>query len=113
VLINLLENASKYSPLGSTIDLRCCREASQLIIEVSDRGPGLPPGEEQLIFEKFHRVPNQARTGSGVGLAICRGVVELHGGTITASNRAGGGTVFRVSLPLSHDLEMSLAAHQQ
>lgn len=113
VLINLLENASKYSPPGTTIELRCWREADTLLIEVSDRGSGLPPGEELLIFEKFHRVPSQVRAGSGVGLAICRGIVELHGGTITARNRAGGGTIFQVRLPLSHELNMSLAEHQQ
>lgn len=108
VLINLLENASKYSPAGTTIELRCWREAQSLLIEVSDRGSGLPAGEELLIFEKFHRVPNQARAGSGVGLAICRGIVELHGGTITARNRTGGGTVFQIRLPLSPALNMSL-----
>lgn len=113
VLINLLENASKYSPPGTTIELRCWREADTLLIEVSDRGSGLPPGEELLIFEKFHRVPSQVRAGSGVGLAICRGIVELHGGTITARNRAGGGTIFQVRLPLSHELNVSLAEHQQ
>jgi two-component system sensor histidine kinase KdpD len=107
VLINLLENASKYSPVGSSIELKCWNEAASLIIEVSDRGSGLPPGEEVRIFEKFHRVEGQARSGSGVGLAICRGVVELHGGSITARNRVDGGTILHISLPLPVNSEIS------
>jgi two-component system sensor histidine kinase KdpD len=105
VLVNLLDNAVKYSPAGSAIELHCRREDRNLILEVSDRGPGLPEGEEQKIFEKFHRVegPNRSSRGSGIGLAICRGIVELHGGTITARNRPGGGAVFRISLPIGND----------
>jgi two-component system sensor histidine kinase KdpD len=91
------------------IELRCWHEAPYLMIEVADRGCGLPSGEEVRIFEKFHRVEGQARSGSGVGLAICRGVVELHGGTITAQNRTGGGTVFVIRLPLPAQVEMSHA----
>ena len=102
VLTNLLDNAAKYSPLDSTIDLSCQRDGKSLVVEVADRGPGLPPGEERHIFDKFHRVDGQARTGSGIGLAICRGIVELHSGTITAKNRPNGGTVFRMTLPLEH-----------
>lgn len=107
VLINLLENASKYSPTGTLIELRCWQEDPDLMIEVADRGGGLPAGEEQRIFEKFHRVEGQARAGSGVGLTICRGVVELHGGTITAQNRPGGGTAFVIRLPLPKQEQMS------
>lgn len=100
VLTNLLDNAAKYSPQGSKIELRCRRDPHHVILEVLDRGPGVPVGEERRIFEKFYRIEGQSPTGSGIGLAICRGIVELHGGTITALNRDGGGAVFRISLPL-------------
>lgn len=106
VLTNLLDNAVKYSPPESTVDLQCRTDGKSLIVEVADRGPGLPPGEERRIFEKFYRVEGQPRTGSGIGLAICRGIIELHGGLISAKNRRGGGTVFQVSLPLGKESEL-------
>jgi two-component system sensor histidine kinase KdpD len=117
VLANLLENAARYTPPGSAIALSAGRilstgqmagrpsaaaasDAAGIWIELADRGPGLPPGDEQRVFEKFYRgTQEQARSGTGMGLAICRGIVELHGGTITARNRAGGGAVFRIELP--------------
>jgi two-component system sensor histidine kinase KdpD len=71
-------------------------------IEVADRGPGLPPGEEQRVFEKFYRtVEAQGRGGIGLGLSIARGIVEAHGGSMTAGNRLGGGAVFRFTLPVT------------
>lgn len=106
VLTNLLDNAVKYSPVESTVDVQCRSDGKSLIVEVADRGPGLPPGEERRIFEKFYRVEGQPRTGSGIGLAICRGIIDLHGGSISAKNRPGGGTVFQVSLPLGKQSEM-------
>ena len=70
-------------------------------IEVADRGPGLPPGEERLIFEKFHRTDaGQPVRGAGLGLAISRGIVRAHGGRIWAENRRGGGVSVRFSLPV-------------
>ena len=67
---------------------------------VTDRGPGLPPGEEARVFEKFHRAASgSVAGGSGLGLTICRGIVTAHGGRIWAENRAGGGAVFRFTLP--------------
>lgn len=101
VLANLLDNALKFSPPGSPIEIRSRREGSSLIVEVADHGPGIPPNELQRIFEKFHRVEGQPRGGTGIGLAICRGIVELHGGTISAANRSTGGAVFRFTLPLT------------
>lgn len=99
VFINLLENARKYTPEGSPIEL-CAREQDgSTIIELADRGPGLPRGSESRIFEKFFRVKETGQPGAGLGLAICRGVVEAHGGEITAQNREGGGAVFRIVLP--------------
>jgi two-component system sensor histidine kinase KdpD len=103
VLINLLENAIKYTPAGSPIDLSASQDGAMVVIEVADRGPGLPPGDEQRIFEKFYRARDPAsRNGSGVGLGltISRGMVEAHGGRIWAENRPGGGAAFRFTLPI-------------
>jgi two-component system sensor histidine kinase KdpD len=100
VFVNLLENAAKYAPPASPIELKAVMDEGQLVVEVADRGPGLPPDDLDRVFEKFYRSTNSAgRPGAGLGLAICRGIVELHGGTITAENRNGGGAVFRFSLP--------------
>jgi two-component system sensor histidine kinase KdpD len=71
-----------------------------LEIEVADRGPGIPAGQEERIFEKFQRGAQSGGGGVGLGLPICRGIVEAHGGTIVAANRESGGTVFRIRLPL-------------
>lgn len=106
VLINLLENAAKYTPPGSPIEIHARADADALIVEVSDRGAGIAPGDEERIFDKFYRA-NGARAdatsterGSGLGLTICRGMVQAHGGRIWASNRAGGGATFAFALPL-------------
>jgi len=68
---------------------------------VLDRGPGILPGSEQQIFSKFVRGTNTRASGSGIGLAICRAIVELHGGMIQANNRNGGGSVFRFTVPIT------------
>jgi two-component system sensor histidine kinase KdpD len=102
VLVNLLENAAKYSPTGTPIDLTAFANDTFLTVEVADRGPGLPESELDRVFEKFYRAPNSSgRPGAGLGLAICRGIVELHGGQIEAENRPGGGAAFRFTLPLA------------
>ena len=101
VFINLLENAIKYTPAHSPIDLSASQVGASIEIEVADRGPGLPAGDEQRIFEKFYRAPaSQNGSGVGLGLTICRGIVEAHGGRIWAENRSGGGAVFRFTLPI-------------
>jgi two-component system, OmpR family, sensor histidine kinase KdpD len=100
VLVNLLENADKYTPAGSPIDLSARADGQNVIVEVADRGPGLPPGEEGRIFDKFYRIRPTATGGIGLGLTICRAIVEAHGGRIRAANRTGGGAVFRFTLPL-------------
>ena len=100
VLANLLENAAKYTPAGTAIDLNAQLKAGRMIVEVADRGPGFPHGEEARLFDKFYRVrAESAQSGVGLGLAICKAIVAAHGGTITASNRPGGGAVFRFELP--------------
>jgi two-component system sensor histidine kinase KdpD len=100
VFVNLLDNAVKYTPAGSPIEIGARATENQLLIEVADRGPGIAPGEEERIFEKFNRGAHAGGGGVGLGLPICRGIVQAHGGTIVAGNRAGGGTVFRIRLPL-------------
>jgi two-component system sensor histidine kinase KdpD len=100
VLVNLLENALKYSPLGSPIDLTAWSEGDEVVVEVADRGPGLPPGEEELIFDKFYRVRPSPTGGVGLGLTICRAIIQAHGGRLWAANRPGGGATFRFTLPI-------------
>ena len=89
VLFNLLDNAAKYSPPGSRIDIRAGRDGELVEIEVVDEGPGIPPNDLERIFDKFYRVQAQdrRRAGTGLGLAICRGFVEALGGWIVARNR--------------------------
>jgi two-component system sensor histidine kinase KdpD len=99
VLINLLENAIKYTPPDTPIEISATAAPDAVTVAVADRGPGIPPGDEQRIFEKFYRAA--AITGGvGLGLAICKGMVEAHGGRIWAENRPGGGALFRFTLPL-------------
>jgi two-component system sensor histidine kinase KdpD len=101
VLVNLLDNSLKYTPPKSPIEISARGGKGQLVVEVADRGPGLP--EEDLIhlFDKFYRGPQDGRTsGAGLGLSICKGFIQIHGGTITAQNRPGGGALFRLTLPL-------------
>ncbi len=102
VLTNLLENAVRYTPAGSPIEISAQAQDGQLLVSVADRGPGIPPEELERIFDKFYRVRTLQRdtSGSGLGLAVCRGLVEAHGGRIWAENREGGGAVFRFTLPL-------------
>jgi len=100
VLVNLLENADRFSPAGSPIEIAVTTSGKWLTFEVADRGSGVPPGDEQRVFEKFYRSPQAgSRSGVGLGLSICRGIVELHGGSIWAENRYPG-AVFRFTLPL-------------
>ena len=100
VVINLVENAVKYTPPGSTIDLSAPAGDDQVIVEVADRGVGIPSGEESRIFDKFYRGKTTQEGGVGLGLTICRGIVEAHGGRIWAENRSGGGAIFRFTIPL-------------
>jgi two-component system sensor histidine kinase KdpD len=101
VLRNLIENAHKYSPRETPIEVSAVIDGQDLCLEVRDRGVGLEPGDETRVFEKFYRGrSSSAAVGAGLGLAICKGIVEAHGGTIEARNRSGGGAVFTVRLPL-------------
>ncbi len=101
VLVNLLENAAKYTSPGTVIGVTAAASADRLTVEVWDEGPGLPAGREPALFEKFARgQAESAVPGVGLGLAICRAVIEAHGGQIRAENRAGGGASFTFTLPL-------------
>jgi two-component system sensor histidine kinase KdpD len=101
VLVNLLENVIRHTPSGTPIDIAARKEKKFVVVEVADRGPGLPPDDLHRLFEKFYQAAySKNRLGAGLGLAICRGIVQLHGGTIEASNRPEGGAVFRFTLPL-------------
>jgi signal transduction histidine kinase len=102
VLANLLDNAVKYSPGGTPVELRVDGTDGRVRFSVSDRGLGIPPGERERVFEKFVRLdPELARGvgGTGLGLYICRELVGFMGGRIWADARAGGGSTFVVELP--------------
>ncbi len=101
VLVNLLENSLKYSPPGSPIEIIATTDAPWLILEVADRGPGIPEHDLKRVFDKFYRIPiPEGAGGTGLGLSICKGIVEAHGGRITAENRSCGGLSIVVRLPL-------------
>lgn len=104
VLINLLDNALKYSPAGSPLDVQAHRAGNDVQIAVMDRGIGIPKGDLERVFDKFYRVqrPEQV-TGTGLGLAICKGIVEAHGGRIWAEERAGGGTCIMITIPAAEE----------
>lgn len=99
VLVNLLENAAKYTPERSAIDIGARRVDDEVEVTVADRGPGIPAGEESKVFDKFYRAAKGA-VGAGLGLTICRGIVKAHGGRIWVDAREGGGAVFHFTLPL-------------
>jgi two-component system sensor histidine kinase KdpD len=102
VLVNLLQNAAKYTPPGAVIGVVAGVQTDWLFVEVWDEGPGLPAGHEQELFEKFTRGHTEwAVPGVGLGLAICRAIVAAHGGHIRAENRVAGGARFIFSLPLA------------
>ena len=100
VLVNLVENAVKYTPAGTAIAISAYVEDGRVTVEVADEGPGLPTGTEERVFEKFYRAQEEGSQGGvGLGLAICHAIVTAHGGSIWAENRAGGGASFKFSLP--------------
>jgi len=101
VLVNLLDNAAKYTPAGSTIRILARAEAAQMLVSVEDDGPGFAPGSEERLFTKFERGTSEsAQPGVGLGLAICRAIVTAHGGGIHARNLADDGAAFSFWLPL-------------
>jgi len=101
VLINLLDNAVKHTPGGSPIEITAWAREDAVTVEIADHGPGLAPGDEDRVFDKFYRSKAPTSRGVGLGLAICRGIVEAHGGRISAQNRPDGGVAFRFTIPLT------------
>jgi two-component system sensor histidine kinase KdpD len=101
VVANLLENALKYSPPGTPVEAKASAAGGSLSIEVRDHGPGVSRDERARIFEKFYRSRSNAKTikGTGMGLAIVKGVVEAHGGRVSVEDHPEGGALFRVRLP--------------
>jgi len=101
VLINIVDNAMKYSPPGSPIIIAADRKRDRIKIEVMDSGPGIPQEELPYIFEKFYRVKQPRKVeGIGLGLSICKSIIEAHGGQIWAGNRPTGGTVITFTIPV-------------
>jgi two-component system sensor histidine kinase KdpD len=102
VLMNLLDNAIKYSPRDAPIEVRARVDSAEASIEVADRGVGIPADDLKRVFDKFYRVQQPGLvSGTGLGLSICKGIVEAHGGRIWADNRDGGGTVITFVLPMN------------
>ena len=100
VVINLLENSMKYTPAGTPIEISGRLQDKEILVAVADHGPGLPAGQEERIFEKFYQVAPGSARGAGLGLTICRSIIEAHGGRIGAANRPEGGAVFSFTIPL-------------
>jgi two-component system sensor histidine kinase KdpD len=102
-LVNVLDNALKYSPPDSPIDIRGWQTGAEVQVEVADRGVGIPPQDLVRVFDKFYRIQRpDIVAGTGLGLSICKGMMEAQGGRIAAENRPGGGTVMRLILPVYH-----------
>jgi two-component system sensor histidine kinase KdpD len=103
VLTQLLENAGKYSPPGTSIVITAELSNGSLTTSVADRGPGIDDAEQSMVFEKFYRGRNQRVSiqGTGMGLAIAKAIVELHGGTISVTSQPEHGSVFTFTLPVS------------
>ncbi len=100
VLFNLLDNAGKYTPAKSPLEIAVTRAHNGARVTISDRGPGVTHADAERLFDKFFRGEQQNVPGAGLGLAICRGIVEAHGGQIHVEARAGGGASFVIDLPL-------------
>lgn len=97
VLVNLIDNAAKHG--GGPLEIAAHADGDAVALNVADRGPGLPVGDELRVFDKFYRGRGVQEAGAGLGLAICRAIVAAHDGTIVAENRSGGGALIRVRLP--------------
>jgi two-component system sensor histidine kinase KdpD len=108
VLINLLENAAKYTPPTTLIEINARCLANSVEVNIIDNGEGIPTGQEEAIFEKFTRgVSESATSGVGLGLTICRAIIQAHRGKITARNHPPGGAIFTFTLPLPETNDVS------
>ena len=106
VLLNLIDNAIKYTPAGGSVDVRLCLQEGEVVIEVADDGNGIPAEDLEKIFEKFYRSKHSANygQGTGLGLAIVKEIVELHGGSVSVSSTLHDGSRFRVKMPVNSSL---------
>ena len=103
VIVNLLENAVKYSPENSLIEISSTLDGEKIRIQIADRGVGIPSEDLTRIFDKFYRVQRPENvSGTGLGLSISKGIIEVHHGNIYASTREGGGTIITIELPLNN-----------
>jgi two-component system sensor histidine kinase KdpD len=107
-MTNLLSNAALHTPPGTEVRVSAVVAKADLVIEVADRGPGMPPASIARAFEKFYRGPSAGTGGTGLGLSLVKGFVEAQGGAVTAGNRPGGGAVFTIRLPLARTASTSL-----
>ena len=98
VFLNILDNAAKHGGEGKRIDASICFEDDHVMVRIRDFGPGIPEDELPLVKKKFYKGSSKAR-GTGIGLAVCDEIVEMHGGMLTLENAPGGGTLVTVSLP--------------
>lgn len=108
-LVNLLDNALKYSPADTTVEVVARRDGEWLAFEVLDRGPGIPPEQAERIFEPFARGDDGKREGTGLGLAIARKAAQVQGGDLRYAPRPGGGSVFTLLVPAAHAGEFAPA----
>ena len=100
LFLNVLDNAVKHSPRGTTVHIRGTRDNGAIVVRVRDAGSGLPQGAQTRLFQRFYRGENAQRDGAGLGLAIAQAIAQAHGGSIRASNLEGGGAEFAVRLPI-------------
>jgi len=112
VVRNLVDNAVKFSPTTGTIDVSAVSQGGAIVVTVKDEGPGVAPEYHHRVFERFFRVEREGSTvaGAGLGLAICKRFVELHGGEIALDSRPGQGAAFRFTLPLAESAAVSESA---
>jgi signal transduction histidine kinase len=102
LLLNLLSNAAKYTVAGDEIEVRAAADNGAVLVSVEDHGPGVPPEQQRLVFEKFGRVNSGGRSkpGAGLGLFIARSIAEAHGGTLDVRSDPGSGATFTIRLPI-------------
>jgi len=97
-LINLVDNAIKFTPQGGNVSIRVSGRDGRAILDVSDTGPGIPTAARERIFDRFYRGDAEAAAGTGLGLSIAKGAVEANGGDLTLAHSSSGGTTFRITL---------------
>jgi K+-sensing histidine kinase KdpD len=113
VIVNLVENVIRHTPAGSPVEISVCAAEGHIQVDVADRGPGVPKGEEERVFERHYRGPSRGRSdgGMGLGLALCRAILAAHGGRIWLTNRAERGAIVRFVLPIQNAATGPLLPH--